>query len=42
MTLKTEAVVLGSGSGGYVAAIRLGQLGKETVLVRRVSWEAYA
>lgn len=33
MTLKTEAVVVGSGSGGYVAAIRLGQLGKETVLV---------
>jgi len=33
MTLKAEAVVLGSGSGGYVGAIRLGQLGKETVLI---------
>jgi dihydrolipoamide dehydrogenase len=35
MTQKTEAVVLGSGPGGYVAAIRLGQLGRETVLVER-------
>jgi len=35
MTQKTEAVVLGSGPGGYVAAIRLGQLGKETILVEK-------
>jgi dihydrolipoamide dehydrogenase len=35
MTQKTEAVVLGSGVGGYVAAIRLGQLGKETILVEK-------
>ncbi len=35
MTLKTEAVVLGSGPGGYVAAIRLGQLRKETVLIEK-------
>jgi len=35
MTRKAEAVVIGSGPGGYVAAIRLGQLGKETVLVER-------
>jgi dihydrolipoamide dehydrogenase len=35
MTQKTEAVVLGSGPGGYVAAIRLGQLGKETVLIEK-------
>jgi dihydrolipoamide dehydrogenase len=32
-TLKTEAVVIGSGPGGYVAAIRLGQLGKKVVCV---------
>ena len=35
MTRKSEAVVVGSGPGGYVAAIRLGQLGKETVLIER-------
>jgi len=35
MAQKTEAVVLGSGPGGYVAAIRLGQLGKETVLIEK-------
>jgi dihydrolipoamide dehydrogenase len=32
---KTEAVVIGSGPGGYVAAIRLGELGKETILIER-------
>ncbi len=31
--IKTQALVLGSGPGGYVAAIRLGQLGVDTVLV---------
>jgi dihydrolipoamide dehydrogenase len=35
MTQKTEAVVLGGGPGGYVAAIRLGQLGKETTLIEK-------
>ncbi len=35
MTQKAEAVVLGGGPGGYVAAIRLGQLGKETILVEK-------
>ncbi len=35
MPHKTEAVVLGSGPGGYVAAIRLGQLGKETILLEK-------
>jgi dihydrolipoamide dehydrogenase len=34
-TIRTEAVVIGSGPGGYVAAIRLGQLGKKTVIVER-------
>jgi dihydrolipoamide dehydrogenase len=32
-TLKTEVVVIGSGPGGYVAAIRAGQLGKKVVCV---------
>jgi dihydrolipoamide dehydrogenase len=36
-TLKTEAAVIGSGPGGYVSAIRLGQLGKETVLIEKES-----
>jgi len=35
MTQKTEALVLGGGPGGYSAAIRLGQLGKETILVEK-------
>lgn len=35
MTWKTEAVVIGSGPGGYVAAIRLGQLGKGAILIER-------
>ncbi len=35
MTQNAEVVVIGGGPGGYVAAIRLGQLGKETVLVEK-------
>jgi dihydrolipoamide dehydrogenase len=35
MTRKAEAVVIGSGPGGYVAAIRLSQLGKETILIEK-------
>ncbi len=35
MTAKPESVVLGGGPGGYVAAIRLGQLGKEAILVEK-------
>src|SRR5438270_13415569 len=32
-TLRTEVAVIGSGPGGYVAAIRAGQLGKKVVCV---------
>ncbi|HEY1612556.1 MAG TPA: dihydrolipoyl dehydrogenase [Rhizomicrobium sp.] len=32
-TLKTKVLVVGGGPGGYVAAIRAGQLGLETILV---------
>ncbi len=32
-----DAIVIGSGPGGYVAAIRLGQLGQKTLLVERES-----
>jgi dihydrolipoamide dehydrogenase len=35
MTRRTQVAVLGSGPGGYVAAIRLGQLGKEAVLIEK-------
>ena len=31
--IRTEVVVIGAGPGGYVAAIRLAQLGKKVVLV---------
>ena len=32
-TLKTKVLIIGAGTGGYVAAIRCGQLGLQTVLV---------
>ncbi len=35
MARAVQALVIGAGPGGYVAAIRLGQLGVETVLVDR-------
>jgi len=35
MTERFDAAVIGGGPGGYVAAIRLGQLGKKTVIVER-------
>ena len=34
-TLRCDAVVIGSGPGGYVAAIRLGQLGKSAIVIER-------
>jgi dihydrolipoamide dehydrogenase len=34
-TLRPDAVVIGSGVGGYVCAIRLAQLGQKTVVVER-------
>ncbi|HMR23975.1 MAG TPA: dihydrolipoyl dehydrogenase [Oligoflexia bacterium] len=35
MMKKTEVVVIGGGPGGYVAAIRLGQLGKKVCLIEK-------
>ena len=35
MVQKTEVAIIGGGPGGYVAAIRLGQLGKEPILVEK-------
>ena len=37
-TLQYQAVVVGSGPGGYVCAIRLGQLGIKTLCVERGDW----
>jgi dihydrolipoamide dehydrogenase len=34
---KFDAVVIGGGPGGYVAAIRLSQHGKKTALIERES-----
>src|SRR5512133_2318484 len=34
-TKRFDAVVIGGGPGGYVAAIRLAQLGKKTALVEK-------
>ena len=31
--LKTKVLIIGAGTGGYVAGIRCGQLGLDTVLV---------
>lgn len=33
MAMKTDVLVIGGGPGGYVAAIKLGQLGKKALLV---------
>ena len=33
-----EAIVIGAGPGGYVAAIRLGQLGIKTLCVEKEYW----
>ena len=34
-SLRVDAVVIGAGPGGYVAGIRLGQLGKKALVVER-------
>ena len=34
-TLRVDALVIGAGPGGYVAGIRLGQLGKKAMVVER-------
>ncbi|MBI5241848.1 MAG: dihydrolipoyl dehydrogenase [Elusimicrobia bacterium] len=35
MAIDTEVLVVGAGPGGYVAALKLGKLGKKTVLVEK-------
>ena len=37
-TQKFDVVVLGAGPGGYVAAIRLAQLGKQVALIEEKYW----
>jgi dihydrolipoamide dehydrogenase len=34
-TIRTEALVIGAGPGGYVAGIRLGQLGKKAIVLEK-------
>ncbi len=34
-TVRTHTLIIGSGPGGYVAAIRLGQLGKQVICVEK-------
>lgn len=33
--IRTEVAIIGGGPGGYVAALRLGQLGKKTLLIEK-------
>lgn len=35
LTVETDVVVIGSGPGGYVAAIRAAQLGKDVILIEK-------
>ena len=35
MAIKTDVLIIGGGPGGYVAAIKLGQLGKRSIVVDR-------
>ncbi len=35
MAMETEVLVIGAGPGGYVAALKLGKLGKKTLLVEK-------
>jgi dihydrolipoamide dehydrogenase len=35
MAIETEVLVIGAGPGGYVAALKLGKLGKKTLLVEK-------
>lgn len=38
---KFDIIVLGSGPGGYVTAIRASQLGFKTAIVEKKVWEVY-
>ena len=35
MSIKTDVLIIGAGPGGYVAAIKLGQLGRRSIIVDR-------
>ena len=39
---KYDALVIGAGPGGYVAAIRLGQLGVRTAIIEKAELGASA
>ena len=41
--MKYDIIIVGSGPGGYVAAIRAAQLGKKVALVERSEpWQSFA
>lgn len=40
--MKFDIIVIGSGPGGYVAAIRAAQLGKQVAIVERESLGEFA
>lgn len=40
--MKYDLIVIGSGPGGYVAAIRASQLGMTVAVVERANWEVFA
>ena len=39
MRVRTDVLVIGAGSGGYVAAIKLGKLGKNVLLIEKDGME---
>ncbi len=39
---RFDCIVLGAGPGGYVAAIKLAQLGKSVALIEEKYWGAFA
>ena len=42
MSKKYDLVVLGSGPGGYVTAIRASQLGLKTAIIEKEVWVVFA
>ena len=39
MRVRTDVLVIGAGSGGYVAAIKLGKLGKNVLVIEKDGME---
>lgn len=41
MAKEYDLVIVGGGTGGYIAAIRASQLGLKTAIVEKTSWVAH-